>query len=89
MDDHTTIVAAGNTWAPALAVLRGMGYTVTTKLIGGDQYFEADSPRCTLTARDLLAVLGLAQLYEVRGAGWHSTNEEVSALLELERANEV
>ena len=88
MDEHTTIVAAGNTWAPALAILRGMGYTVTTKIISGDRYFEAESSACTLMAMDLVAVLGLAKLYEVRGGRWQPTDEEVSALLALEGENE-
>ena len=83
MNERITIAAAGNTLAPALAVIRGMGYQVTREA-GGDTVYVAESGACTLKAEDPLTLLGLAKLYEVRGRNWRPTDAEVSALLALE-----
>ena len=83
MMERTDISEAGNTLAPALAVLRGMGYDVKRES-GNDGWYAAISSRCSLRAEDPLALLGLAKLYEARGAKWQPSDEEVSALLALE-----
>lgn len=83
MSERTTIVAAGNTLAPALAVLRGLGYEVTRES-AGERSYVAVSRVCRLVAEDPLTLLGLAKLYEVRGNSWKPTDSEVSAFFGLE-----
>lgn len=83
MTEKTTIIAAGNTLAPALAVLRGMGYEVTRES-GGDRSYVAVNRFCSLIAEDPVTLLGLAKIYEVRGNSWRPTDSEVSAFLALE-----
>ncbi len=82
MNERITIAAAGNTLAPALAVIRGMGYQVTLEA-GGDALYVAERGICALKAEDPLTLLGLVKLYEVRGRNWKPTDAEVSALLAL------
>jgi hypothetical protein len=83
MSERITIATAGNTLAPALAVVRGMGYQVTREA-GGDMLYVAEIGVCILKAEDPLTLLGLAKLYEVRGRNWRPTDAEVSAFLALE-----
>lgn len=87
MTERTTIAAAGNTMAPALAVLREIGFTVT-KQLSAEGLYEAVGKGCTLVAEDPLTLLGLAKLYEVRGAGWRPTDAEVSEFLEIDNDGE-
>jgi hypothetical protein len=79
MNERIQLAAASNTLAPALAVLRRMGYVVSRN---GDVY-RADSETRRLLADDLLQLLGLAALLDERGAAWRPTDEEVDALLRL------
>ena len=80
MNERIHLSAAGNTLAPALAVLRRMGYVVSRD---GDGY-RAERAARQLLADDPLALLGLAALLDERGASWQPTDEEVDALLKLE-----
>ena len=84
MKERTVIASAGNTMAPALAVLQSMGYSVSRDATGPALY-RAENQHCVLIAADPLLLLGLAQMYEIRGSSWQPTDEEVSALLALER----
>jgi hypothetical protein len=80
MNDHrTTIAAAGNTLASALACIRASGYAVTVEPNG--KLLRAVGTAATLLAEDLLSLLGLVKLYEVRGPEWKPTDAEVEALL--------
>lgn len=88
MTNRTKIAAAGNTLAPALAVLQSMGYDVKREP-GNEVWYEATNNCCSLRAEDPLALLGLAKLYEVRGNGWQPSDEEVLAFLALEGCDEV
>ncbi len=83
MTNRTTISAAGNTLAPALAVVRALGYEVTREPAGLRRY-KAVNSRCELFAEDPLQLLGLIQLFESRGASWQPSDAEVSELLVLE-----
>lgn len=78
-----TVAAAGNMWAPALAVLCAKGYSVQP-----DHHqpgtLRATCGETTLLADDPLALLGLAAIVDARGAAWHPTDSEVAALLALE-----
>lgn len=77
------LVAAGNTLAPALSILRKLGYTVTRETSGERQY-RAENETCIFSADDPLVLLGLVKIYEVRGADWQPSDEEVQRLLLLE-----
>ncbi len=80
MNDHRTIIAAaGNTLAPALACIRASGYTVTAAPHG--KLLRAEGPTATLIADDLLSLLGLVKLHEMRGLEWRPTDTEVEELL--------
>ena len=81
--EQTRIAPAGNTLPGALAVLRGMGYKVSRQS-DGERLFVAERESCVLMAEDVLLLLGLAKLYESRGASWRPSDEEVAAYLELE-----
>lgn len=83
MAEITTIIAAGNTMAPALAVLSEIGFEVK-KQFGVDGLYEAERKGCRLVAEDPLTLLGLAKLYEIRGAGWMPTDAEVSEFLQID-----
>jgi hypothetical protein len=83
MSKRTAITAAGNTLAPAVALLRNMGYSVSRDR-SGERFYRAENESCSLTAEDPLLLLGLAKLYEARGASWQPTDEEVSAFLQME-----
>jgi hypothetical protein len=82
MSESKRIASAGNVLPGALASLRTLGFVVTVASDG--QLLQAKSPDCTLIAEDLLALLGLAKLHELRGSEWCPTDEEVEAFLALE-----
>lgn len=91
MDELITIATAGNTLAPALAVLQSMGYPVepiparderTTCLL------QATKPGVRLIAEDTLWLLGLAAIFEARGEDWYPSDVEIDALLRLGNLSE-
>lgn len=84
--NKTVITTAGNALAPALAVLRELGYSVSA-VPGNPTLLQADNELYHLVAEDPLQLLGLAALATHRGAAWTSTDAEVSALLALENNN--
>ena len=77
------MASAGNTLAPALAVLRELGYTVST-VSGHSDLLQADNGRVHLTAGDPLQLLGLASIADHRGSSWQPTDAEIADLLALE-----
>lgn len=83
MTNRMRLVAAGNTLAPALSILRKLGYTVTRETSCERQY-RAENESCIFSADDPLTLLGLVKIYEVRGADWQPSDEEVQRLLLLE-----
>lgn len=78
-----TIAAAANTLAPALRVLRDMGYEVS-RVAAGDPALVATKRDVRLIGDDTLELLALAVIAERRGNAWHATDEDVDALLSLE-----
>lgn len=78
-----TISSAGNTMAPALAVLRDLGFDVT-RVPGDPALLQADNEHCHLVAEDPLLLLGLATLFAHRGPIWAPSDEEVAAYLSLD-----
>lgn len=83
MTTRTKIVAAGNTLAPALSILRKLGYTVTREK-SDEQQYRAQNETCVFSADDPLTLLGLVKIYEVRGHDWQPSEEEVQRFLLLE-----
>ena len=81
--DKTTIASAGNTLAPALSVLREIGYNVSL-LPENPSLLLAQSQQYRLIAEDPLQLLGLATIASHRGASWQPTDTEISELLALE-----
>jgi hypothetical protein len=76
---RTSIAAAGNVEPAALASLRSLGYAVT--VANGGRLYKAESAECKFVAEDLLLLLGLVKLHEMRGSGWASTDAEVQDFL--------
>ena len=83
MVNRIRLTAAGNTLAPALSTLRKLGHTVTRETSGERQYLT-ENATCAFSADDPLSLLGLVRIYEVRGADWQPTDEEIHRLLLLE-----
>jgi hypothetical protein len=81
----TQITHAGNTLAPALAILRKLGFAVTWPAPGsGSDFIRAEKGDLVLYAEDPVTLLGLLRVYEERGPNWHPTDAEVQSLLDLE-----
>ena len=85
MTEAIHIASAGNTQAPALAILRELGYSVTRvpSASGGISLLQASRGSCTLVAEDPLLLLGLATIEKHRGTNWQPTDAEISSLLSL------
>ena len=86
MHRPVTIATAGNVLPGALACLRRLGYEVSISDSGA--LCQARSAHCTLVAEDLVALLGLAKLHEMRGDDWRPTDEEVDAFLAFDAAGD-
>ncbi|MRW92021.1 hypothetical protein GJ699_18670 [Duganella sp. FT80W] len=83
MVSRTQITAAGNTLAPALSILRKLGYTVTRET-SNERLYVAENSISVFRADDPLTLLGLVKIYEIRGIEWQPNDEEVNSLLLLE-----
>lgn len=85
MAEAIHIASAGNTLAPALAILQELGYSVARipSVSGEDSLLQASREDITLVAGDPLSLLGLATIEKCRGKNWHPTEAEISSLLSL------
>jgi hypothetical protein len=79
----TIIATAGNTLAPALAVLKNLGFIVSRQK-DGMAALQAENDQFSLTAEDPLQLLGLACLALHRGVSWRPTDAEINELLRLD-----
>jgi hypothetical protein len=77
-----TIATAGNTLAPALAILMAKGFVVEPSVTNGG-LLQATNGVVTLLGEDPLVLLGLAAIAEARGADWKPTDNEVAVWLNL------
>lgn len=86
MDSTIRIFAGGNTLAPALSELVGLGFSVSrmSTTVPSESAFRAVKAGVILEAPDTVSLLGLAFLAQRRGAKWEPNNEEVAGLLRLE-----
>ncbi len=82
MADGIFIQQAGNTMAPAFAVMVAKGYAVKSFWSAGEQMCAAERDDNRFVASDPVAVLGLITLAEARGADWLPTDAEVDAFLD-------
>jgi hypothetical protein len=86
MSDDISITSAGNTSAPAFALLKQLGFEVShVRDASGrcTEWLQAKREGCVLRAEDPLALLGLAKLIECKGADWRSSQEEIDAFLDF------
>ena len=81
MGDRVRISQAGNTWIPAVLVLRERGYAVTNHRQGNEEYCVAEKDQLKFSASDPEAVLGLVALYEARGADWMAADPEIDQVM--------
>lgn len=79
MSISTTIATAGNALPSALASLRTLGYSVTQS--ENSALCRAENGVVSFVAEDVLLLLGLVKLYEMRGSSWQPTDQEVEAYL--------
>ncbi len=84
MTPRISISSAGNTLAPALGVIRALGYCVSRETDGLRRY-KAENSLCELYAEDPLLLLGLVKLFEIRGEAWHPSDAEIDNLLLMDR----
>jgi hypothetical protein len=87
MTNRNRLSAAGNTLAPALGILRELGYTVMRGKSGERQY-RAENETCVFSADEPLTLLGLVKMYEIRGSNWQPNDEEVRRFLLFENEEE-
>jgi len=78
-EPSSLICAAGNVAAPAWLALQHKGYVVT--VVGDACYAEKEGRR--FMADNVLALLGLVSMVEVRGPDWAATDDEIDAFLRL------
>jgi hypothetical protein len=77
--------AAANTLAPALAILRKLGYTVSRiEKPGGTVGYKAEGVAGVLYGEDTLQLLALATIVQHRGEKWQPSDQEVKDVLRLD-----
>lgn len=84
MTARPVIATAGNVLAPALAALHALGYAVS-RVPESPSLLRAESAEVTLIAEDPLLLLGLAKLFELRGADWQASNAELETWLAFDK----
>lgn len=80
-----TLANAGNTLVPAYLALRQRGLSVSrdTSLVtdSGEHYWIAEDADLRFIAEDLVTLLGLVALREIRGTSWQASDEEIDQFL--------
>lgn len=74
----TILCAAGNVEVPAYLVLRKKAYIVTAP---GDDGWHAEKDGMRFQAENLIQLLGLVSMYEVRGTNWAAADQEINDFL--------
>lgn len=78
----TTLCAAGNAVVPAYVALKSKGYAVAPAHGGQNgETWCAEKEGMRFLADDLITLLGLVSMYEIRGERWRATDDEVEAFL--------
>ena len=82
MKQKLHISGAGNVVVPAYLALLQMGYRVRCeKQSTGSETWIAESDTTILSADDVVILLGLAKLAELRGEHWRATDAEIQDFL--------
>ncbi len=71
----------GNPRVPAAITRGAKGYAGTRFWRGGGEHFAAEKDGSRFEAADLVAVLGLVAMYEVRGDALTPTDDEVDEFM--------
>jgi hypothetical protein len=80
-----TIVSAGNVLVPVYLALVAKGYLVTRSMTGrrdAPEEWSATKGATRFVAEDLLSLLGLVAMREVRGRAWNASDEEIDAFFD-------
>ena len=82
MKQKLHISGAGNVVVPAYLALQQMGYRVRCeKLASGEEDWIAESDTAVFSAPDVIMLLGLAKLGELRGEDWRASDAEIQDFL--------
>jgi hypothetical protein len=77
-----TITAAGNTVVPAYLSLLTKGYVVRREgPPADDEFWVAENEHRRFSAGDLVELLGVVALFEMRGEDWPASDEEIDRFL--------
>ena len=82
MTPKIIISTSGNVIVPAYLTLLQKGYLVTSIKEGTKDEWIAENEKCGLIAEDPLTLLGLVNIYEIRGNSWKASDEQTDRFLE-------
>ncbi|MEL7360929.1 MAG: hypothetical protein AAFN13_02550 [Bacteroidota bacterium] len=74
--------SAANVLIPAILALRAMGYDVSRRYDGDQEWWKAETESLEFGAEDPLSLLGLVALRENRGAAWRASDAEIEAVMQ-------
>ena len=82
MKQKLHISGAGNVVVPAYLALQQMGYSVRCEKQSTEaETWIAESDTATFSAPDVIMLLGLAKLGELRGEHWQASDAEIQDFL--------
>jgi hypothetical protein len=84
MDERETIVAAGNTLTPIFLTLKAKGYRVSREEIGNEFWWIAKTDEKQFVGSDVVELLALATMREMRGPEWQATDAEIKEFMAMD-----
>lgn len=76
------ICAAGNAVVPSYLALKSRGYDVQRMSSGqDDETWCAEKDGVRFQADNVIELLGLVTMYEIRGVNWQAADEEIDEFL--------
>ncbi len=83
MSKHPSLIcAAGNTVVPSYLALKSKGYDVQPMSPGqDDETWWAEMDGMRFQADNVIELLGLVTMYEIRGVNWQAADDEITAFL--------
>lgn len=81
MKQKLHISGAGNVVVPAYLALQQMGYRVRCEKLASEEDWIAESDTAFFSAPDVIMLLGLAKLGELRGEHWQASDTEIQDFL--------
>lgn len=84
MSSHPLLLcAAGNVVVPSYLALKSKGYVIEPKSLRQDnETWWAEKDGLRFQADNVIELLGLVTMYEIRGIDWQATDEEIDAFLQ-------